>query len=297
MTPILPPAAQLLDLLLDAVCVVDSEGRFLYVSHAFERILGYASEDVLGRQAFDLVHPEDRAETVKQAARVMDGELQRHFRNRYLHVDGHWVDIQWSARWHPEPGVRVAIAREVTELRRVERELEHRAEHDPLTGLSNRHRLLGELQFAVDNAKASGSGFTLLYMDMDGFKAVNDRGGHEVGDRVLREVGIRLRQGLRQSDLVARMGGDEFVVLLPSCQDIDAANRVAESLRARLRQPYSLPDGVIELDVSVGVARFPEDGSNPDSLLVHADRAMYVAKRNQASPVEAGTSRLAPADH
>ncbi len=297
MTPILPPFDQLLDLLPDAVCVVDSEGRFLYASHSFERILGYASDDVLGRPAFDLVHPDDRAETIQQAARVMTGEWQRHFRNRYLHRDGHWVDMQWSARWHAELGVRIAIGREVTELRRAERELEHLAAHDPLTGLPNRHQLQRDLQFAVDNAKASDNGFALLYLDLDGFKAVNDRGGHEVGDRLLREVGLRLRQSLRQSDVVARLGGDEFVVLLPGCQNADAASKVAESIRAGLRQSYSMPDGVIDLDVSIGVACFPVDGSSPASLLAHADRAMYVAKRKQASPAEAGTGCLALADH
>lgn len=283
MTPILPPFDQLLDLLPDAVCVVDSEGRFLYASHSFERILGYASDDVLGRRAFDLVHPDDRAETIQQAARVMAGELQRHFRNRYLHRDGHWVDMQWSARWHAELAVRIAIGREVTELRRAERELEHLAAHDPLTGLPNRHQLQRDLQFAVDKAKASDNGFALLYMDLDGFKAVNDLGGHEVGDRLLREVGLRLREGLRQSDLVARIGGDEFVVLLPGCPNAEAANKVAESIRAKLRPPFSMPDGVIEIDASIGVACFPADGSTPDSLLVHADRAMYATKRKQTS--------------
>ena len=284
MTPILPPFDQLLDLLPDAVCVVDSEGVFLFASHSFERILGYASADVLGQRAFDLVHPDDLADTMQQAARVMAGELQRHFRNRYLHRDGHWVDMQWSARWHAELGVRIAIGREVTELRRAERELEHLAAHDPLTGLPNRHQMQRDLQFAVDNAKASDNGFALLYVDLDGFKAVNDLGGHEAGDRLLREVGMRLRQGLRQSDLVARLGGDEFVVLLPGCPDAEAATKVAETIRAKLRQPFSISDGEIEIDASIGVACFPADGSTPDSLLVHADRAMYAAKRKQTSP-------------
>lgn len=280
MTPILPPLHELLDLLPDAVCVVDDEGRFLFVSHAFGQILGYASSEMLGRRAFDLVHPEDRAATVAQAALVMGGALQRHFRNRYLHKDGHWVDIQWSARWHAEFGIRVAIGREVTELRRAERELEHLAAHDPLTGLPNRHRLQRELQVAIDQANAAGDGFSLLYMDLDGFKAVNDRGGHEVGDRLLREVGLRLRQGLRQGDLIARIGGDEFVVLLSGCRNAAAASKVAASLRARLRPSFSMPDGMIELDASIGVARFPEDGTTPEALLVHADHAMYAAKRD-----------------
>lgn len=281
MIPKLPPLADVLDLLPDAACVVDAEGRFLYVSASFERIFGYTPGEVLGRRIFDLVHPDDRAATLQQAEQVMDGALQRHFRNRYVHKDGHSVDIQWSARWLPEYGVRIGVAHEVTELRRAERELEHRASHDPLTGLSNRHRLQCELQYAIAHAAQTGDGLAVLYLDLDGFKEVNDRGGHDIGDRLLREVAQRLQQGLRKGDLVARVGGDEFVALLPGCHDAEAALAVADGLRACLGPPFTLPDGLFRLDASVGIACFPEDGSDPDSLLSHADRAMYAAKRQR----------------
>ena len=281
MIPKLPPLADVLDLLPDAACVVDAEGRFLYVSASFERIFGYTPDEVLGRRIFDLVHPDDRATTLQQAEQVMDGALQRHFRNRYVHKDGHSVDIQWSARWLPEYGVRIGVAHEVTELRRAERELEHRASHDPLTGLSNRHRLQCELQYAIAHAAQTGDGLAVLYLDLDGFKEVNDRGGHDIGDRLLREVAQRLQQGLRKGDLVARVGGDEFVALLPGCHDAEAARAVADGLRACLGPPFTLPDGLFRLDTSVGIACFPEDGSDPDTLLSHADRAMYAAKRQR----------------
>jgi diguanylate cyclase len=281
MIPKLPPLADVLNLLPDAACVVDAEGRFLYVSASFERIFGYTPDEVLGRRIFDLVHPDDRAATLQQAEQVMDGALQRHFRNRYVHKDGHSVDIQWSARWLPEYGVRIGVAHEVTELRRAERELEHRASHDPLTGLSNRHRLQCELQYAIAHAAQTGDGLAVLYLDLDGFKEVNDRGGHDIGDRLLREVAQRLQQGLRKGDLVARVGGDEFVALLPGCHDAEAARAVADGLRACLGPPFTLPDGLFRLDASVGIACFPEDGSDPDTLLSHADRAMYAAKRQR----------------
>lgn len=279
MTPKLPPLAVLLDMLPDAICVVDVEGRFLFVSEGFRRIFGYAPEEVLGRSAFELVHPDDRAATVQQAEQVMAGTLQLHFRNRYVHSDGHNVDIQWSARWLPEYGVRVAVAHEVTELRRGERELEYHASHDPLTDLPNRRRLQHELQLAIANATRTGSGLALLYLDLDGFKAANDRGGHDAGDRILHEVAQRLKEGLRHGDLMARVGGDEFVVLLPGCHDAAGARAAAKALRGRLRPPYSLPDGPIHLDASIGIACFPADGTDAETLLTHADRAMYANKK------------------
>jgi diguanylate cyclase (GGDEF)-like protein/PAS domain S-box-containing protein len=279
MIPKLPPLADVLDLVLDAVCVVEAEGHFLFASAGFERIFGYTPDEVVGRRIFDLVHPDDRAATMRQAEQVMTGELQRHFRNRYVHKDGHSVDIQWSARWLPEYGVRIGVGHEVTELRRAERELEHRANHDMLTGLPNRHRLQRELQQAIEHATQTGGGLALLYLDLDGFKAVNDRGSHDAGDRILREVAQRLQDALRQGDLVARIGGDEFVVLLPGCRNATAARAAAEALRARLHSPYALSDGPITLDASVGIACFPTDGSDAEALLAHADRAMYAAKR------------------
>ena len=281
MTPTLPPLAEMLDLLPDAVCVVDPGGHFLYVSASFHRIFGYTPAEALGLRAFDLVHPDDRVATMASAEQVMAGERQRHYRNRYIHKDGHSIDIQWSTHWVPDHGVRIATAREVTELRRAEQELEHLAGHDPLTDLPNRHRLQRELRYAIDHSAQTGDGLAVLYLDLDGFKEVNDRGGHDAGDRLLREVAQRLQDGLRLGDMVARVGGDEFVALLPGCRSAEAARLVADGLRARLRPTYMLPDGAFQLDASVGIACYPADGSDPDALLAHADRAMYAAKRER----------------
>jgi diguanylate cyclase (GGDEF)-like protein/PAS domain S-box-containing protein len=296
MTATLPPLADVLNLLPDAVCVVDIDGHYLFVSASFERILGYTPGEVIGRRAFDFVHPDDVDATMQQASEVTKGTMQRHFRNRYIHKDGHSVDIQWSAHWLPDYGVRIGVGREITELRRAERELEYLASHDALTGLPNRHRLHQELRHQIEIAVQSGGALALLYLDLDGFKAANDRSGHRAGDDILRDVARRLQQGLRQSDLVARVGGDEFVVLLPGCRGQAAARVVADGLRARLVPPYLLPDGPMHLDASVGVACFPVDGTDPETLLAHADRNMYAAKRNAVVDRDSRLAQPPPSD-
>jgi diguanylate cyclase (GGDEF)-like protein/PAS domain S-box-containing protein len=278
----LPPLAEVLQLLPELVCIVDAEGRLLFASAACERVLGYRPDEVTGRRIFDLVHPDDREATMAQAMRTMEGEGQRNFRNRYLHKSGHTVDMLWSAYWLREHQVRIGVGREITELQRTERELEHRANHDALTGLANRHRLQQELPRAISRAALSGRSVSLVYIDLDGFKSVNDRAGHDAGDQALQEVAQLLQKGVRQGDLVARVGGDEFVVLLPGCSAEDAG-RVAEGLRTRLQKAdMTFADGSpIQLDASVGIACFPRDAASPAELIAHADRAMYAGRQGR----------------
>lgn len=277
MTRSLPPLSQVLDLLPDAVCIVDEQGHILFVNVAFEQLLGRAEDDVRGCRLFDFIHPDDRETTAQQAHALMQGGGERHFRNRYLHRLGHVVELLWSAHWLPEQRLRIGVAREIGDLRRAERELEHHANHDPLTGLANRRRLEHALHGALAQATDSNGQVSLLYMDLVGFKQVNDRGGHDAGDRILCEMATRLQQGVRQVDLVARMGGDEFVVLLPGC-DAEHAGSMARQLRRQLRTPCTVGDGVLRMDASIGIATFPTDGRTAEALLAHADRAMYASR-------------------
>lgn len=274
----LPSADMALAWLPVAVCMVDAEGHFRYVNDAFERIFGYSQAEALGMPMLLLVHPDDRTATLDAVQEIMRGQILPHFRNRYLRKDGSVVDIQWSARWLPEHHVRLAVGQEVTALRGMERRLEHRASHDPLTGLPNRDVLRRELQRRVNEAMHGGPGVSVLYIDLDGFKGINDVLGHEVGDRLLREVALALKRGMRRGDLVARVGGDEFVALLHDCRLAEDARHVADALRAGILALNESGRFAARIDASIGSACFPDHGQSPRMLLRHADGAMYSAK-------------------
>ena len=159
-----------------------------------------------------------------------------------------------------------------------ERQKEHMARHDPLTGLANRRELQDRLDERIADAARRGSVLALMYIDLDGFKDVNDTFGHDSGDELLMDVARRLRGALRQDDLIARLGGDEFVVVLAPLHSADDIAFVADKLIDVIALPYALESGAAKITASLGVALFPRDGESPKSLLVAADRALYAAK-------------------
>lgn len=167
-------------------------------------------------------------------------------------------------------------------LRASEARMAHMAHHDALTGLPNRTMFHERLQQAIDRAERGGTPFALLYIDLDGFKPINDSHGHSRGDEVLREVALRLSGLLRKSDLIARIGGDEFAVILEVEVTRAGAETVADKCRAALEEPI-LVDGLrLPLALSIGVAVYPQDGRDSQQLIVHADQAMYAVKRGAA---------------
>jgi diguanylate cyclase (GGDEF)-like protein len=167
----------------------------------------------------------------------------------------------------------------LAEARALARRMTHLAHHDPLTGLPNRRLLLARLGKALRDAEASRQHVALLFIDLDGFKAVNDGHGHAIGDALLRAVAQRLRARVRAGDTVCRLAGDEFVVLLPSIADREAAVEVAMLLRVALARPFALRGRVLRVGFSGGMAIAPEDGTRAEILLERADAAMYEAKR------------------
>jgi diguanylate cyclase (GGDEF)-like protein len=173
----------------------------------------------------------------------------------------------------------VAVGAVVAERRRLEARLLRLADHDPLTDLFSRRRLLDELRLTLAQARRYGTHGALLFLDLDAFKSVNDTLGHRAGDRVLASLGRRLRARLRHSDIVARMGGDEFAVLLPHTDSVQGQALAAQLLDAIRSQPIDSGAEPVAISAAIGIALFPEHGTTADELLAHADRAMYQAKR------------------
>jgi diguanylate cyclase (GGDEF)-like protein len=157
-------------------------------------------------------------------------------------------------------------------------QIEHMVYHDALTGLKNRTGFHQQLQPALVTAQAQGAGLALLFLDLDGFKAVNDTLGHEAGDALLQQVAQRLTHALRQEDVVARLGGDEFIVLMPRLTDTPELLKIASRVSASIAEPYALPGGEGRVTASTGLAIYPRDGQDAETLLRHADQAMYRSK-------------------
>ncbi len=157
-------------------------------------------------------------------------------------------------------------------------ELEHLAQHDTLTGLPNRRRFMDRLDMALDRAKRTREGFSLLFIDIDKFKTINDSLGHAAGDAVLLAVAQRLAQSTRKVDTAARLGGDEFVLMLDQLVEHDRVASFTEKLLQTLKAPIAFEGHTLRVEYSVGISRFPEDGDTAETLLHNADSAMYRTK-------------------
>lgn len=274
---------KLVHLMLDTVFVVDRDNQIVFVSDACEVLLGYRADELMGTMITNYMHPDDLAASLASITRVMKGQSHIDFRNRYIRKDGGIVHILWSACWYEEEGVRIGVARDVTALRQAEDELRYLAHHDALTGLTNRSLFYDRLESALHAAHRHRSGLALLFLDLNDFKRINDAHGHAVGDRVICSVARRLEGCVRETDTVARMGGDEFTVLLTDIHSTDAVSRKVEQILAVLSEPLGGELDGIAPSCSIGVACYPADGEDADTLLSHADGDMYRIKRHRSA--------------
>jgi diguanylate cyclase (GGDEF)-like protein/PAS domain S-box-containing protein len=280
--------ARLLDLAQDAIFVKDLEHRIVYWNHAAERIYGWSAQAATGRTLDELIRP-DRSEVDAALAEVRTrgdwtGELHIVNVTGELRItESRWTLLRDDAG---DPKGVLAVNTDVTERRAIEAELIERLEdgatRDPLTGLPNRTLLDDRLDKAIAVSQRTQSPLALLFIDLDGFKRINDRSGHLLGDEVLKEVARRLDGALRASETIARFGGDEFVVLLPDT-GLRAAEVVAERLLVAVNNPLTIEGQSLHVSASIGVAVSPP--VEPHALLRSADAAAYQAKSYGRSQV------------
>lgn len=266
----------------DVIIIMDANGVIRYGSPAVERVLGYNPEELVGRVAFDLVHPEE-----VEKVRSLHAEIVHTHRPawlveiRCLHKDGSWRYLEITSKNMLEkPEVRglVINARDVTERKLFEARLEHQALHDSLTGLPNRVLLINRLESSIARSHRNGLKVGLLYLNLDHFKYVNDSLGHDVGDEALVSIARRLLMCLRAGDTFARLGGDEFVVLLEDVAGLEEVVAVAKQITEVLQTSIDVRGHEVFVTTSIGVVLSASGADKPTDLLRDADNAMYRAK-------------------
>lgn len=262
------------------VDISDGSANLVRVNPSMCRITGYDERHLLSISVFDLTHPDSMSVANERMAQYFSGSAEPvEVERRWKHADGHdiWVQLNVSATRRDRPNSVVAVVQDITARKLAEDRLSHLALHDALTGLPNRRLLLDRLQHALDASQRSGRPAGVLYVDLDGFKAVNDQAGHLTGDAILQDVAQRLAENVRPGDTVARIGGDEFVVVCPEMAAPDDAAVVARRLLTRLAAPYPRVGGAYRLSASIGIASSTAEVS-AQTLVRQADAAMYDAK-------------------
>ncbi|MFT3815522.1 MAG: EAL domain-containing protein [Acidovorax sp.] len=258
------------------------DGRYLMVNPAWEAMMGISSQQAVGRTAVEMgiLHRDTRATLI--AACEANGGALTNYELTLTAAHGRQLTALQSMRRVEMDGEPCWLftAHDISERKRDEERLQRMALTDALTGLPNRMELAQRLQAAMHDARATGTQLGVAYLDLDGFKPVNDRLGHEAGDRLLVAVAARLTGALRPRDCVARLGGDEFVILLPSLTVREDCEHLLRQVMASISAPYLQGDERATLTTSIGYTLYPEDDADADTLLRHADQAMYQAKED-----------------
>ncbi|MFI9243137.1 putative bifunctional diguanylate cyclase/phosphodiesterase [Streptomyces sp. NPDC053086] len=282
----------------DVIMIAAPNGILRYVSPAAAGVYGRPAEELVGTELAGLIHPEDLGCVVHEVRRFLAvsplEEPTTRIECRFRSGDGGWLNVESTVNRHH--GGLIFNSRDVTERVRLQAQLQHNAEHDPLTDLPNRALFTRRVQQALSGRRATDRGAALrgtavLFIDLDGFKAVNDTIGHQAGDELLIQAARRLQDAVRQGDTASRLGGDEFAALIVGDGTRDRAARernileLADRLRATLSQPYAIDGNDVRVNASIGVA-FAEPGLGAGELLRNADLAMYRAKSAGKGRVE-----------
>lgn len=268
---------------LEGIIIAGPDREILAVNPAFERISGYSAAEVIGRRPDFLGAGEGLGSSSASLESLLEGrdEWRGELWNRRPDDSPYPVWISISAL-RGEGGAAsryIAVFHDISDAKRNEERMRRQAFYDALTGLPNRVLLADKIENAIDRSRRFGMKTAVLFLDLDGFKDVNDNHGHEAGDRILKEVAQRLRRIARSEDTVARLGGDEFVILLEDVDNFEVLSKVALRLIAGVSKEVELEEGSVRVSASVGIAIYPEDGADASALIRSADGAMYAAKQ------------------
>jgi diguanylate cyclase (GGDEF)-like protein/PAS domain S-box-containing protein len=280
-------AQRYLDVAGTMIVVLDAQGRVLLINRKGCAVLERAEEELLGADWFDLAVPDHERETLRTGFEgLMSGAapLVEHLESAVVTQGGDVRTIAWhhTALHDAEGSVIGALSsgEEVTERHRAEQQITYLAYHDALTGLANRTLLEEHLKLALARSRRTGAGVAVLQLDVDNFKLVNDSLGHSAGDELICRLAARLQESVRATDLLARTGGDGFLLLLTDLHDDPeaVAEKVAGQISGCLAEPFMIADAEFQISASVGIALAPRDARDAEALLAHADSAMYQAK-------------------
>jgi len=281
-------SSHLLDRSNDIITVIDEEGHVLYASPSNERVLGYPETFRHPEGIVGFVHRDDREQAIVEISRLVEGHhTAEPFTVRVIAFDGSTRHMEWQGvNLLADPAIRgiVITARDITERVQLTEQLAHRSLHDALTNLPNRQLLETAIDIGLNRRSRDSLTIGVLFVDIDRFRNVNDTLGHATGDQLLISVADRISDTIREGDIVARVGGDEFVVVLDPVADGTQAQSVARRVRDRLAPPHISPDGPT-CSVSIGVS-IGERGDTVTSLLNRADAAMFSAKCAGGASIE-----------
>ncbi|MEV8456969.1 EAL domain-containing protein [Streptomyces sp. NPDC052095] len=277
----------------DVIMIAAPTGVLRYVSPAAAGVYGREAEELVGAELSSIIHPEDLGRVIHEVRRFLatppSEEPTTRIECRFRSGTGDWLNVESTVNRHQ--GGLILNSRDVTERVRLQAQLQHNAEHDPLTDLPNRALFTKRVRQALGGRRSGDQGTAVLFIDLDGFKAVNDRHGHQAGDELLVQAARRLQESVRAGDTAARLGGDEFaaIILGDGTRDQSArecqVHEIADRLRLTLSQPYRVGTGDVRVAASIGVA-FAEPGISPSDLMRNADLAMYRAKAGGKDRVE-----------
>ena len=275
---------KILEMAAEGIVSIDTKGKILSFNRAAQKIFGYSEEEVIGKNVSVLMPPPHRDSH--------DGYLSRYLQTGEAHVIGKTRELQGRRKngiaFPMELSVTevkfgdahlfTAVLRDISEQKLAQQRIEQLAHYDELTHLPNRTLFYDRLGQAIYEAKRNRRSIALMYIDLDGFKQVNDTKGHHMGDLLLVQMAERLRLCVRESDTLARLGGDEFTVILNDTHEREDVEMLANKIIDSIDQPFDLEGLTVHIGASIGIARYPDDAQTTGTLLIVADKAMYAAK-------------------